>query len=50
MFGGSENFHGRYIVAMERVGPTELNGTTNNDRTNYFEEIPTSELGCSTRS
>jgi len=42
MFGGSENFHGRYIDAMEEVGATDLNGTTNNDRTNYFEDVPTS--------
>jgi zinc protease len=44
MFGGSENFHGRYIDAMERVGATDLNGTTNNDRTNYFEDVPTSAV------
>jgi zinc protease len=44
MFGGSENFHGRYIDAMERVGATDLNGTTNSDRTNYFEDVPTSAL------
>jgi zinc protease len=44
MFGGSENFHGRYIDAMERVGATDLNGTTNNDRTNFFEDVPTSAL------
>ncbi|HUE00086.1 MAG TPA: pitrilysin family protein [Bryobacteraceae bacterium] len=44
MFGGSENFHGRYIDAMEEVGATDLNGTTNNDRTNYFEDVPTSAL------
>src|SRR5579862_1571721 len=44
MFGGSENNHDRYIEAMERVGATDLNGTTNNDRTNYFEDVPTSAL------
>jgi zinc protease len=44
MFGGSENFHGRYIDAMEQVGATDLNGTTNNDRTNFFEDVPTSAL------
>jgi len=44
MFGGSENFHGRYIDAMERVGATDMNGTTNEDRTNYFEDVPTSAL------
>ena len=44
MFGGSENVKGRYIEAMERVGATDLNGTTNSDRTNYFEDVPTSAL------
>src|SRR5712692_9576296 len=44
MFGGSENAKGRYIEAMERIGATDLNGTTNNDRTNYFENVPTSAL------
>lgn len=44
MFGGSENFKGRYIDAMERIGATDLNGTTNEDRTNYFENVPTSAL------
>src|SRR5262245_64134156 len=37
MFSGSENFNYTYINAMERIGATNLNGTTNNDRTNYFE-------------
>jgi zinc protease len=44
MFGGSENLKGRYIEAMERVGATDLNGTTNSDRTNYFEDVPVSAL------
>ncbi|MGA2725409.1 MAG: pitrilysin family protein [Bryobacteraceae bacterium] len=44
MFGGSEHFHGRYIEAMERIGATDLNGTTNEDRTNYFETVPISAL------
>ena len=44
MFGGSEHFHGRYIDAMERVGATNLNGTTSEDRTNYFETVPVSAL------
>src|SRR5450755_2898438 len=44
MFGGSENFKGRYIDAMEKVGATDLNGTTNEDRTNYFENVPVSAL------
>jgi len=44
MFGGSEHFKERYIDAMERVGATDLNGTTNEDRTNYFETVPVSAL------
>jgi zinc protease len=44
MFGGSEHFHGRYVEAMERIGATDLNGTTNEDRTNYFETVPVSAL------
>src|ERR1700678_3535997 len=44
MFGGSEHSQGRYIEAMERIGATDLNGTTNSDRTNYFENVPTSAL------
>jgi len=44
MFSGSDNFNHTYINAMEKVGATNLNGTTNNDRTNYFENVPTSML------
>src|SRR5580704_1410814 len=44
MFGGSEHHQQRYIEAMEPIGATDLNGTTNNDRTNYFENVPTSAL------
>jgi zinc protease len=44
MFGGSEHAKGRYIDAMERIGATDANGTTNSDRTNYFENVPTSAL------
>ena len=29
---------------MERIGATDLNGTTSEDRTNYFENVPTSAL------
>jgi zinc protease len=44
MFGGSEHAPGRYIDGMERIGATDLNGTTNSDRTNYFENVPTSAV------
>ncbi len=44
MFGGSENVKTTYINAFEKIGATDLNGTTSNDRTNYFETVPTSAL------
>ncbi len=44
MFGGSEHFKHRYIEAMEPIGATDLNGTTNEDRTNYFENVPVPAL------
>jgi zinc protease len=44
MFSGSENFDKVYISALSSVGATSLNGTTNPDRTNYFENVPTSML------
>jgi zinc protease len=44
MFGGSENVKGRYIEAMEKIGATDLNGTTSEDRTNYFENVPSSAV------
>lgn len=42
MFGGSEHLRGSYIEAMEKIGATDLNGTTSEDRTNYFENVPAS--------
>lgn len=44
MFNGSENFNADYFQVLERIGATDLNGTTNNDRTNYFQNVPTSAL------
>ena len=44
MFNGSEHFNDDYFQAMERVGATELNGTTNQDRTNYFQTVPRNAL------
>src|SRR4051794_4057145 len=40
MFNGSENFNDDYFQALERVGATDMNGTTSEDRTNYFEDVP----------
>jgi len=42
MFNGSENYDNDYFQEMEKIGATDLNGTTNEDRTNYFENVPTS--------
>ncbi|MHC1738919.1 MAG: M16 family metallopeptidase [Ignavibacteriaceae bacterium] len=44
MFNGSENFNDDYFKALEKVGATDLNGTTSEDRTNYFQNVPTSAL------
>ncbi len=40
MFNGSEHFNDDWFKAMERVGATGMNGTTGEDRTNYFQEVP----------
>src|SRR5438876_3282395 len=47
MFQGSKHLHGdeRTVFAMlERNGATNLNGTTEWDRTNYFETMPADRL------
>jgi zinc protease len=44
MFNGSENYNDDYFKPMQKIGATDLNGTTNEDRTNYFENVPTSAL------
>ncbi len=44
MFNGSENFNDDYFKLMSQIGATDLNGTTNNDRTNYFENFPVAAL------
>lgn len=44
MFNGSENFPGEYFEPFQRSGATDMNGTTNNDRTNYFETVPKGAL------
>ena len=42
MFSGSEHSDEVFLKAMEKVGATDMNGTTTQDRTNYFENVPTS--------
>ena len=44
MFNGSEHFDDDYFKAMEKVGATDLNGTTSEDRTNYFQNAPKDAL------
>ncbi len=44
MFQGSENHHGEFFEPFELVGSTDQNGTTNQDRTNYFQNVPTTAL------
>ena len=48
MFQGSKNAPGEYFSHVERAGANlftgGVNGTTNNDRTNYFATVPSSNL------
>jgi len=44
MFNGSEHYNNDYFKAVEPIGATDLNGTTNEDRTNYFQNVPVSAL------
>ncbi len=50
MFTGSEHFKGEgsdqraFFGAMERIGATDLNGTTSEDRTDFFENVPSNAL------
>jgi zinc protease len=44
MFGGSQHSDTSWFGPMQSVGATDLNGTTNYDRTNYFETVPKAAL------
>ena len=44
MFNGSEHYDKEFQDPLERAGATDMNGTTNEDRTNYFANVPTSAL------
>jgi zinc protease len=48
MFEGSKNLKGEYVSLMERAGANifhgGVNGTTDFDRTNYFETVPSGSL------
>ncbi|HTG51046.1 MAG TPA: pitrilysin family protein, partial [Gemmatimonadales bacterium] len=44
MFYGSEHSPQSFFDVIEPAGATDLNGTTNEDRTNYFENVPVNAL------
>ena len=44
MFGGSEHSDVSWFQPMQAMGATDMNGTTNYDRTNYFETVPRAAL------
>jgi predicted Zn-dependent peptidase len=44
MFNGSENAQGDYFQYLQEMGATDYNGTTNFDRTNYFQTVPRGAL------
>ena len=44
MFNGSENYNDDWFKPFDRVGATGMNGTTNQDRTNYFQVVPKNAL------
>jgi zinc protease len=49
MFTGSDHFKGNgdqraFFETMEKIGATDLNGTTNPDRTDFFENVPKNVL------
>src|SRR5438105_1106037 len=45
MFQGSKNVgEDMFFKYLERAGASAHNGTTNSDRTNYFETVPSNQL------
>ncbi|RBP51400.1 M16 family metallopeptidase [Arenicella xantha] len=44
MFNGSENYNDDWFKPFDRVGATGMNGTTNQDRTNYYQVVPKNAL------
>ncbi len=44
MFQGTENRDGEYFAPFTKAGATGMNGTTSEDRTNYFATVPTGAL------
>ena len=45
MFQGSKNTgHDAHFPILRKIGANDVNGTTNTDRTNYFEVVPSNQL------
>ncbi len=44
MFNGTEHYNDEYFGPLEKAGATGMNGTTNEDRTNYYQTVPSSAL------
>ena len=44
MFQGTENRVGEYFTPFTKAGATGMNGTTSEDRTNYYATVPTGAL------
>ncbi len=43
MFQGSENHDTEYFLPLQKIG-AQVNGSTNKDRTNYWENVPSDQL------
>jgi zinc protease len=46
MFSGSKHVQPSPFQVLEKVGATGTNGSTNFDRTNYFEAVPSNQLAA----
>jgi zinc protease len=44
MFNGSENYNDDFFKATQKLGASDQNGTTNVDRTNYYQTVPKEAL------
>lgn len=45
LFQGSKNVGSdKHFSTLKKVGSSQLNGTTNTDRTNYYETVPSNQL------
>jgi zinc protease len=44
MYSGTEHYRGSFLQPLEQAGATTMNGTTNEDFTNYFQTVPKAAL------